>query len=444
MLRKCKSVFGAGRMLIFTSFFCYIMLNRKPTLFILLAGLSLLGLLLVQGYWFGKAFSLEERAFDEKVHLSLRAFAHGVLKQGGDTTTRIRPVEQPAANQYRVALSAPVTYATIHALLQQELASQGVLAPYELALYLPRSPALVVGGRVNPAADPKADPGCIKRETTPAEYEVAITFPGKQSHLAESLHIWYFSFLALLLVGVVFLYGFSLLRQQQQLAVAKRDFLNNMTHELKTPLANIALASEVLQNPAVTLSRPKALHYASLVYKETKRLEAQVSRVLEMARLEKGELLLQLNTVDVHGLIREIAAVVALPVEKRGGSLRMELHALQSIVQADAHHLKNVLYNLLENAEKYSLEIPAITIATRNVGDQLVISVKDQGKGMGLERELIFEPFFRASNGNRHDTKGFGLGLSYVKKVVEAHQGRIQVNSELQQGSQFDVFLRCA
>lgn len=420
------------------------MLNRKSTLFILLAGFCLLGLLLVQGYWFGKAFSLEERAFDEKVHLSLRAVAHGVLKQRGDPTTRIRPVEQPAANQYRVALAAPVTYATVHELVQQELASQRVLEPYELALFLPRSPVPVVGGLVNPVADPKGDPACIKRETTPAEYEVAITFPGKKLHLAESLHIWYFSFLALLLVGLVFLYGFSLLRQQQQLAVAKRDFLNNMTHELKTPLANIALASEVLQNPAATLSRPKALHYASLVYKETKRLEAQVSRVLEMARLEKGELSLQLNPVDVHGLIKEIASVVALPVEKRGGSLCMELHAPQSIVQADAHHLKNVLYNLLENAEKYSLQIPAITISTRNVGNQLVISVKDQGKGMELERELIFEPFFRAASGNRHDTKGFGLGLSYVKKVVEAHRGRIQVNSQLQQGSQFDVFLRCA
>jgi two-component system phosphate regulon sensor histidine kinase PhoR len=217
-----------------------------------------------------------------------------------------------------------------------------------------------------------------------------------------------------------------------------------MTHELKTPLANITLASEVLLNPDATLSRPKALHYASLVYKEAKRLEAQVSRVLEMARLEKGELSLQLNTVDVHALIREIASVVALPVEKRGGSLCMELQAPQSIVQADAHHLKNVLYNLLENAEKYSPQTPAITISTRNVGDQLVISVKDQGQGIGLERELIFEPFFRASNGNRHDTKGFGLGLSYVKKVVEAHQGHIQVNSQLQRGSQFEVFLRCA
>jgi two-component system phosphate regulon sensor histidine kinase PhoR len=421
------------------------MLVKKSALFIPGAALALLGLLLVQGYWFWRAFSLEERAFDEKVHLALRAVAHRVLQQSGDATTPLGRVAQPAANQYELALQAPVSYVNVHQLVLTELTGRDVFLPYELALFTPHSPDQpVLGGSVDPAAGPAQNLPCVGRAVEPALYRVRVRFPGKGLHLAESLQVWYFSTFAFLLVALVFGYTLVLIRKERQMAAARRDFLNNMTHELKTPLASIALASEVLQQPASLQSERKMVYYASLIYKESKRLEAQIARVLEMARLERSELHLELETLDVHQLIEEVSRTETLQVERRKGRLHYELQANQRQVQGDGHHLKNVLHNLLENARKYSPQAPFITIATRNVGDQLVISVQDQGRGMGPEKELIFAPFYRVATGNRHDTKGFGLGLSYVKRVVEAHQGRIEVASRPNQGSRFDVFLRCA
>ena len=421
------------------------MVLTRSGVFVVGAALALGGLLLVQGYWFRKAFSLEERAFDEKVHLALRAVAHRVLGQSGDATTPLGRTAQPAANQYEVALQAPESYANIHRLVLKELTRHHVRLPYELSVSAPHSPDQpVLGGSVDPAAGPAQDLPCVGRAVEPALYRVRVRFPDKGLHLAESLQVWYFSAFAFLLVALVFGYAFVLVRKERQLGAARRDFLNNMTHELKTPLANIALASEVLQQPASVRSERKVAHYASLIYKESKRLEAQITRVLEMARLERSELHLELGIIDVHALIGEVSRTAALEVERRKGRLHCALQAGQPQVQGDGHHLKNVLHNLLENAQKYSPEAPCITIATRNVGDQLVISVQDQGRGMGPESEQIFQPFYRASTGNRHDTKGFGLGLSYVKRVVEAHKGRIQVASRPNQGSRFDVFLRSA
>jgi two-component system phosphate regulon sensor histidine kinase PhoR len=223
----------------------------------------------------------------------------------------------------------------------------------------------------------------------------------------------------------------------------KSDFINNMTHEFKTPITTISLASEALKNES-NLTDTIRQRFANMIFEENKRLESQVERVLQMARLEKGEVKLTYSDVNVHEIIQNVIQKVNLHVEKHGGILETHLRASKPIIQADAMHLTNMLYNFVDNAIKYSPDELKITIATENTPDGIQIQVSDKGMGMSSDQQRkIFDKFYRipGATKNRHDVKGFGLGLSYVKMIAEAHNGNVRVRSELKKGSTFSLVL---
>jgi two-component system phosphate regulon sensor histidine kinase PhoR len=250
----------------------------------------------------------------------------------------------------------------------------------------------------------------------------------------------------LLIVGV---FGFTLmtLMKQKKLSDMKTDFINNMTHELKTPIATIAIASEALKDGDIRANTSRVERFVGIIHDENKRLAGHVEKVLQAAQMERGELRLNTAPTDVHGLVEAAAASIALQVEQKQGCITMNLNAVQPSIEADETHLTNVIFNLLDNATKYSPECPHIHIATRNEktgsGDSaFVLSVEDNGVGMSKDAQRhIFEKFYRVPTGNLHDVKGFGLGLSYVKTIVEAHGGSVNVRSEAGKGSCFEVRL---
>jgi two-component system phosphate regulon sensor histidine kinase PhoR len=225
--------------------------------------------------------------------------------------------------------------------------------------------------------------------------------------------------------------------RQQRLGGLMVDFINNMTHEFKTPLSTVALASEAIDRPDMVTQKTKVLQYNRLIADETRRMKKHVDRILQMAQLEEGEIELSMSPVDLHELIRTAAANFALQVETRGGRIALNLDAAPHTIVGDPVHLLNVLQNLLDNAIKYSPESAEITVTTGNIDHKVTVQVADRGSGIPREHhERVFEKYYRVPMGNRHDVKGFGIGLRYVKLLVEAHGGTIGLQSEPGKGTE--------
>lgn len=245
-----------------------------------------------------------------------------------------------------------------------------------------------------------------------------------------------------LIILAAFYITLRALLRQKKLSEIKGDFINNMTHELKTPLATISLAVDAIRNPKV-LSDPQKMEYFSGIIKdENKRMNKQVETILQAALLDKQEVQLRLKPLHVHGILNNIVENFSLQLNERGGAALLKLEASNDVVQGDEVHFTNMLSNLMDNAVKYSKEDvpPRVHISTSNHGNHLRIRYEDNGIGMNRETvSRIFEKFYRAHTGNIHNVKGFGLGLSYVKTVVDAHQGKIRVESTPGKGSTFTL-----
>jgi len=246
-----------------------------------------------------------------------------------------------------------------------------------------------------------------------------------------------------LFVGIIlacFVYTIYVILRQKKVSEMKTDFINNMTHEFKTPIATISLATDSIVSPKISSNPDKVKRFANIIKQENKRMNNQVEKVLQMAKLDKSKLNLNLTAVDLNGVITDAAEYITLQVEPRGGNVTTNLRAEPSVVEGDLTHLSSLINNLLDNANKYSPESPKILVSTRNVSKGVEVTVKDHGMGMTREaRKNIFDRFYRVHTGDRHDVKGFGLGLSYVKTITEVHNGSIQVKSELGKGSSFIV-----
>ncbi len=269
-----------------------------------------------------------------------------------------------------------------------------------------------------------------------------IHFPGKTGYVWRS--VWTTVLAAILFTSIIlfcFIYTVRVIFAQKKLSEIKSDFINNMTHEFKTPIATISLAADSITSPFIAGKADKVQRFADIIKQENRRMNKQVEKVLQMALLEKQDFSLKATQVNVHEVIRQAVNNIGLRCEKKGGKAEAKLAAGNAIIEADMTHFSNVVNNLLDNAYKYSPEQPEIQVITENVNNGVLIQVKDNGIGMSKEdRKHIFDKFFRVHTGNRHDVKGFGLGLSYVKAIVDAHKGQINVKSELGKGSEFVLF----
>lgn len=272
---------------------------------------------------------------------------------------------------------------------------------------------------------------------------LVMSFQGIRGHLLSSMWLMLLASLILTLtIVLVFYYSISTIIKQKKLSDIKNDFINNMTHEFKTPIATISLAADAMSNPKVYADKEKLNYYTHIITEENKRMNAQVENVLKMAQFEKGEVDLKPETVNINDLISKVIEGISLQVEQREGRISCKLQADNPCIQADPLHLSNVIGNLIDNANKYSGDKPDITVATRATANGVFINIIDKGIGMTRETvKKIFEKFYRVQTGNIHDVKGFGLGLSYVKAIVEKHKGTINVISEPGRGSNFEIFL---
>ncbi len=338
--------------------------------------------------------------------------------------------------------------AQVASLLHTEFANNGLTLPFEFAVVNRNGAVVYKSQDFNPA---KTGHNSVFVQTlSPSDAKnrmnyIKVYFPDKKDYIFQSIKFMIPSFVFTLILLIVFVYTIILAFRQKKLTEMKNDFINNMTHEFKTPISTISLAAQMLNDNSVRKSPKMLEHISTVINDETKRLRFQVEKVLQMSMFDRQKATLRLQDVDANVAIANIVHTFKLKVEKYGGAISSNLDAEDSMVTVDEMHFTNVIFNLLDNAVKYRREDEPLRlqVSTRNLSDsRLEISIKDNGIGIRKEDiKKIFDKFFRVSTGNRHDVKGFGLGLAYVHKMVRELHGTISVESEVNKGTNFILIL---
>ena len=282
-------------------------------------------------------------------------------------------------------------------------------------------------------------------ESRNANYLV-IYFPKRTGYLLNLTGLMVIpTFVLTGLLIAIFAYTIFIIFRQKKLSQIKNDFINNMTHELKTPISTISLASQMLQDGSISTTPKTIEHISNVINQESKRLSFQVEKVLQMAIFNEGRLKLKFRDIELNELVRGVIGSFEIRVNNKNGELISNLNATEDIIRGDEVHITNVVFNLLDNAVKYSNNVPEITVETESRKESVVLSVSDKGIGIAKEHQSqIFERFYRVPTGNVHNVKGFGLGLSYVKKIVDAHNGKIIVESAPNKGTKFSIYFPLA
>jgi two-component system phosphate regulon sensor histidine kinase PhoR len=352
---------------------------------------------------------------------------------------------ESALNQFqrRVPVHNRVSTKELDLLLQRELSNIGIDIDFEYGIYSRGLATKVRSRNFKFTESTRYKAPILKNIEGESDYDLIVTFPEKKRFLISSiLGMAVLSVIFTIIIIVAYSSALYQLIKQKQISEIKSDFINNMTHEFKTPIATINLALDSLKNPKAFEDVDKVKRYHQMIRDENKRMHAQVENVLRISKLEKNQLNISKDRVEMHDLIEDAITHVALMVENRGGYIKTHFRADRDEVLANEFHFTNVIVNILDNAIKYSPEAPKIDVYTENVKNSIIIKVKDQGAGMSKAvAKRVFEKFYREHTGNIHNVKGHGLGLAYVKSIVDDHHGEVSLESEKNKGSIFYIKL---
>ena len=434
---------------------------------IILGVISLSSILLVQLLWVRKTIeiqstsiaiqqksdSLNLKEFSEQTSLALRNVLNIISSAIEDSSDQYGAIKQLNVNQFKVDIIQELDPYYLETLLKKALYNQNIHEDFTFGIYDCFTNQLTFSKLYKFTDDSLytlvnnniigLDSARLKLKND--GHYFTVFFPNVQNKLPQNtvfLSPWIYISTIVFLVLIFFGFSLATIIKQKRLSEVITDFINNMTHELKTPIATISLSSEMIMRLETDDDLEKAKKYAGIIFKENKRLETQVERVLNISTLDTENTTLNKKSLDFHELLAEVKDTFDFNQLANGGKILIENNASVFTIQADPIHITNVVYNLLDNAVKYSTTKPVISITTKNERNHLVIEIKDNGIGIRKEDlKMIFDKFYRVSTGNIHDIKGFGLGLFYVKLIINEHNGSIDVKSKLGEGSTFTIKL---
>lgn len=403
---------------------------------IFLAVMSVAGIVFTQLYWVKKSLDLQDKQFDHRVHVALNSISNKLV---ANSNVELETLNRISNNYYTLDFTSQVKPKNLEEYLVVEFKNQSLLEPFEYGLFDCNTDTLIFGKFIHSLDVQNIER--IKIQLPSYEnYYIGILFPRKKSYFADDWTILAVFSVVILIVLFFFTFSIITILRQKQVGEVKNDFVNNMTHEFKTPIATIGLASDVLMRENIYMFPKKINHYARIISEENKRLKTQVDTILQVALTDAKKIELYLEVLDVHDIILQNAATFSVRANDKQGHILTDLQAENSLINGDKVHITNILYNLLDNGLKYCDKIPEILISTKNKGSYLEISIRDNGKGIPSEDvHQIFEKFYRVSSGNRHDVKGFGIGLFYVKNMIKLHKGDITLKSKLGEGTTFYI-----
>ncbi len=439
------------------------MKSKSIQIIVVLSCIALAGLLVNQYFWISKESKIESNIvdltyknvqfeklqFENKVTLALISVRDNLISLNNEASgLYLDPAKQITSNYFVVSFYDTLNPTILGTFLVQEFEQYGITEEFEYGIYDCFSDSIIYDQYVG-----LSDERCEMCKSQDPQYKwdhdghyFGVYFPNKSEydfeHRHEATYSLYASSIVILLTILILSYAIVIILRQKRLSEVKTDFINNMTHELKTPISTIALSSEVLLRKDISESPDRINRYAQIIHKENRRLEHQVEKVLQLAKLEKGQIELSLVEVHINEIIKNSVSGFKILVEDKGGQVLTSFETRNDVTFVDKVHITNTIYNLLDNATKYTNETPHIEVATRNKAGGIEISVSDNGSGLSDEqRKLIFDKFYRVPTGNVHNVKGFGLGLHYVKKIVSEHGGNVEVESQIGLGSTFRIWL---
>ncbi|MCB9080787.1 MAG: HAMP domain-containing histidine kinase [Lewinellaceae bacterium] len=399
---------------------------------VILGMIAITGIIAMQSYWVLSTWNINEQEFNRKAHLALYRVAEALADANGTALPARDVVKKRSSNYFVVNIADEIDTELLEYYLQRELENLVLNIDFEYAVFDCNTNEMVYGNYCSYDPERKAIP---RSSQLPGYHEFTyyfgVKFPTRSGFLWGRMQLSLFFSGILLLTVVFFTYSLGVILRQKRLSEAQKDFINNMTHEFKTPLSTIKIAAEVfLKSPAI-IADARLHQYADIIQEQNARLNQQVERVLRLAQLEREEFNLQQEPFNLASLIQPIAQSEAMRIEESGGKLNTDLAAADVTVMADKIHLTNILHSLLDNARKYCLQNPIIHLRCHRTKTGLQLEIEDNG--VGIPRELqtrVFEKFFRVPTGNIHNVKGFGLGLYYVNKVCQAHGWRLKLESK--------------
>lgn len=441
---------------------------RTIRISIILGVFSLLSLLAIQLMWVRKSIAVQERNiaiqekkdslnlihFSEHVHIALRNTLEQIATDISDSSDLYGAVKQISTNYYTVEINEELHPYYLETLLKREFYAQNIKQNFQYGIYDCFTDSIVFGNLITFSEDSLYNPISdhpvgitskdLKWEKKDGHY-FTVYFPAVDEDFSkmesDGFSFWWYLILVSAFPLIFFAYSISTILKQKRLSDIKNDFINNMTHELKTPISTIGLSSEMLMKGTIS-EKEDIQRYAGVIFKENKRLQKQVERVLNIAKLDKEKIELKTEEINFHELLEEAKDTFEFNQMTHGGTIKLDLKAENDLIQVDAVHIGNVIYNLLDNAVKYCTDQPNISLSTWNDKKGIFFEISDNGIGIKREfQKMIFDKFYRISTGNLHDVKGFGLGLYYVKLVVEAHGGVIDVKSIPGKGTSFKIWL---
>jgi len=423
------------------------LMNKKTGIFfIILSSLSILGVVMTQYFWIDNAIKLKREQFDDKINVSLKTVVNSLYSLKSNRAGGIELIN-PACRPVFSPNTQEIDYITLDSLLNLEFRNMKVLNNYYFGVYKldgkKRNLIYISDEKYRKEiqeTDYQVSLSCLYNYNR--AYYLSICFPNESSVIFRQMILGIIlSALFVLIIGFSFFYIIYNSFKQKKISLIKNDFVNNMTHEFKTPISTVSLSAEMLLRDPILTDPEKARKYAKVILEENQRLKHQVEQVLQIAVIDKGEFKIKKKDVDVHKIINDLIEKMEITVSNRGGAIKTYLAANYPKIWADKMHFVNVLNNLLDNANKYTPETPVIIVRTRNNKNGIVISVEDNGIGIKSDdQKEIFKQFQRVHTGNLHDVKGFGLGLYYVKLMTEAHGGQVKIMSEWGKGSIFEVY----
>lgn len=413
---------------------------------IILGVLALVGVVSIQIYWLFTTWKMQQNQLDENIWMALKQVSTQINTLHDCQANDLNPVQQITETCYLVDVSCDFNQTNLEYLIQTNFNRRNINIEHEFAIYNCDTNTLNYIGKYDGNGNLISGTGDLSYCYNPVEqdlvYFFCINISGRNVYLLKKMELWLVMSLLVLIIVLFFTYTIFSFFKQKQLAELQKDFINNMTHEFKTPISSINIASDVLLSFKHQDVPERFINYAKIVKQENQRLNKQVENVLRTARIEKWKTLIDLNQIDLNQLISDVFTDNLFPNHEKKIETQRILHATNTRIKADKLHLTNILLNLTDNAIKYNDHQVRIIISTQTSGKYIVLKIKDNGIGIPKKyQRKIFHKFFRVPTGNVHNVKGFGLGLYYVKQVCLAHKWKIRLNSELNSGTEFCIFI---
>lgn len=410
----------------------------------ILSVICAIGIILSQWVWLRNTHKLADKQFDLNVNIALRDVALKIWELNQSQAPVYNVVDKISDDFYIVQIDNNVDQELLEHFLKESFTSNNVITDFTFGIYDCSADSVSYSKYVHlNGTNEKVMLGEITFPKLSLEnYYFGVFFPHRNDFVAEQLTLSTIS--TIFLIGTLVFMGYIVysLRKQKDLSDMQKEFVNNMTHEFKTPLATIQLATEVLKKPNISEKPDRIFNYATIIENESKQLQRQVERVLQIARSQKKNIKITEEDIDLKELINEVALAFSTQIENKEGTLYLNIDPKPAIIHGDRLHIKNALNNLLDNALKYTIETPEITISLKQSADFIRLSVIDNGIGIKKEHQKhLFDRFYRVPTGNVHDVKGFGIGLNYVRAIVTAHNGKIEVQSREGHGTTFILHL---